>query len=416
MNKQQISKTEAADLVLNSQLLIGKFKPEKGRIGSAEIINKLGYVQIDTISVINRAHHHILWTRNHNYAEKHLHDIQSKDKLIFEYWTHAMSFVPMKDYRFFLHRMQNFEKPKSNWLKYRFEESQKYFKPVLERIKNEGMLSSSDFENESGHKAGNWWEWKPVKTALEYLFWRGDLMVSERRGFQKYYDLRERVLPENIDMTLPDETELNKFFILRALNSLGVATEKEIQKFMQPGKNEISDLQVTERKTMRRIINEMCEAGEIIPLLIEFDHKITNYTLPETLKNINKKKNNPAKVHILSPFDNLVIQRDRTKRLFDFDYTIECYLPEHKRKYGYFVLPILWGNKFAGRMDCKAERKTKKLFVINLVFENGFIDYENFIPHFKEQLFKFSVFNGCENLIIKKCLPGKVKKILNSKF
>ncbi|OGU35179.1 MAG: hypothetical protein A2068_11325 [Ignavibacteria bacterium GWB2_35_6b] len=239
-------------------------------------------------------------------------------------------------------------------------------------------------------------------------------MVAERRGFQKYYDLRERILPGNIDTTLPDEKELNRFFILRALNSLGVATEKEIQKFMQPGKTEVSDLQVTERKTMHKIINEMCEAGEIIPLLIDGDHKITNYALPETLKNINKKKNSSEKVHILSPFDNLVIQRERTKRLFDFDYTIECYLPEHKRKYGYFVLPVLWGNKFVGRMDSKAGRKTKILFVNNLVFENGFTDYDNFIPHFKEQLWKFCEFNGCEKIVIKKCSPGKVKKILNS--
>jgi len=415
MNKRQISKTEAADLVLNSQMLNGKTKPAKGRNGSAEIIDKLGYVQIDTISVINRAHHHILWTRNHNYTEKHLHDLQTKDKLIFEYWTHAMSFVPMKDYRFFLQRMKNFEKPKSNWLKYRYDESNKYFKTVLERIKNEGMLSSSDFENDSGRKAGNWWEWKPVKTALEYLFWRGDLMVAERRGFQKYYDLRERVLPEYIDTSLPDETELNRFFILRALNSLGVATEKEIQKFMQPGKTEISDFQVTERNTMSKIINEMCEAGEIIALLIEDDNKLKNYALPETLESISKKKNGSEKVHILSPFDNLVIQRERTKRLFDFDYTIECYLPEHKRKYGYFVLPILWGNKFVGRMDCKAERKTKILIVNNFVFENGFTDYENLISRFKEQLLNFAKFNGCEKIVIKKCSSEKVKKILNLK-
>lgn len=415
MNKRQISKTEAADLVLNSQLLNGKSKSAKRKNGSAEIIDKLGYVQIDTIFVINRAHHHILWTRNHNYTEKLLHDLQTKDKLIFEYWTHAMSFVPMKDYRFSLHRMKNFEKPKSSWLKYRFDESQKYFKPVLERIKNEGMLSSSDFENDSGRKAGNWWEWKPVKTALEYLFWRGDLMVAERRGFQKYYDLRERVLPGNINTTLPNEIELNRFFILRALNFLGASTEKEIQKFMQPGKTEISDFQVTERKTMSKIINEMCEAGEIIPLLIESDHKIINYALPENLRNINKLKNKSENVHILSPFDNLIIQRERTKRLFDFDYTIECYLPEPKRKYGYFVLPILWGNKFVARMDCKAERKTKILIVNNLVFEDGFIDYDNFIPHFKEQLLKFCEFNGCEKFVIKKCSPGKVKKILNSK-
>lgn len=416
MNKQKISKSEAVKLVLNSQLLNGKSKTAKGKKGFAEIIDKLGYVQIDTISVINRAHHHVLWTRKHDYSEKHLHDLQTKDKLIFEYWTHAMSFVPMKDYRFSLHRMNNFNNPKSNWLKYRYNQSKKYFEPVLDRIKNEGMLSSSDFENEDGHKAGNWWEWKPVKTALEYLFWRGDLMIAERRGFQKYYDLRERVLPEDVDTTLPTEHELNRFFIMRALRALGIATEKEIQKFMQPGKADVSDLQVTNRKTMHNVINEMCEAGEIIPLLIETDHKVINYALPDTLANINKKNNVTHNVYILSPFDNLIIQRDRTKRLFDFDYTIECYLPEYKRKYGYFVLPFLWGNEFVGRLDSKADRKSKKLIINNLVFENEFDDYDNFLPGFKDQLDKFARFNGCEKIVIKKCTPVMIKKILKSKF
>ena len=175
MNDLQLSKTEAAKIVINSQLLDGKIKFSKGKNGFAEIINKLGYVQIDTISVINRAHHHIIWTRKNDYKEKHLHDLQTKDKLIFEYWTHAMSFIPMQDYRYALPRMQNFNKPKSKWLKYRYNQSKKYFKPVLERIKNEGALSSSDFENDTGKKEGTWWDWKPAKTALEYLFWKGDL-------------------------------------------------------------------------------------------------------------------------------------------------------------------------------------------------------------------------------------------------
>jgi hypothetical protein len=416
MNMISISKTEASEIVFHGQLLNGVPGISKGRKGFAEIVDRLGYVQIDTISVINRAHHHILWTRKHEYNEKHLHDLQTKDKLIFEYWTHAMSFVPMKDYRYSLHRMKNFKNPGSTWLKYRYEQSKKYFAPVLERIKNEGMLSSSDFENDEGHKAGNWWEWKPVKTALEYLFWQGDLMVAERRGFQKYYDLTERVLPAYIDTTLPTDYELNRFFILRALSSLGVATEKEIQKFMQPGRGEVSDLQVTEKITMHKTIKEMCEEGEIIRLLIDGDHKSVNYTLPEHLEAVNGKKKRNKKVHILSPFDNLIIQRERTKRLFNFDYVIECYLPEHKRKYGYFVLPVLYGNKFVGRMDSKADRKTNTLIINNIVFEENFTDYDKFIPGFSNKLNKFALFNGCDKIKVTRCMPRNIKNILNTIF
>ncbi len=414
MNNLELSKTEAASIVLNSQLLDGKTKFSKGKNGFADIINKLGYVQIDTISVINRAHHHILWSRRNDYREKHLHDLQTKDKLIFEYWTHAMSFIPMQDYRYALPRMQNFNKPKSEWLKYRYNQSKKYFTPVLERIKNEGPLSSSDFENDSGKKGGTWWEWKPAKTALEYLFWKGDLMISERKNFQKYYDLTERVLPNNIDTKFPSKKELSYYFVRRALSSLGIASDREILKFMQPGKTTVSDLQIADKNSITRAINELCESGEVIPITIEADHKFTNYALSETIKSANSRKKFPSNIHLLSPFDNLIIQRERTKRLFDFDYAIECYLPAPKRKFGYFVVPILWGDKFVGRFDPKADRSTNTLIINNIVFEDIRIDYDELIPKFVTALSKFASFNNCNKIKVKKCKPGSVKSFLKN--
>ena len=414
MKNLQLSKTEAAKIVLKSQLLDGKIKSAQGKLGFAEIINKLGYVQIDTISVINRAHHHILWSRKNNYKEKYLHDLQAKERLIFEYWTHAMSFIPMQDYKFALPRMQNFNNPKSKWLKYRHDQSKKFFAPVLERIKNEGPLSSSDFENESGKKGGTWWEWKPAKTALEYLFWKGDLMISERKKFQKYYDLTERVLPNNIDTSFPSNKELSYYFVKRALSSLGIASEKEVLKFMQPGKTSVSDLQIADKNSIVKAIDELCESGEVTPLIIEADHKLKNYALSETINKAAGRKKLLPQVHLLSPFDNLIIQRERTKRLFDFDYTIECYVPAPKRKFGYFVVPILWGDKFIGRLDPKADRLTNTLIINNIVFENIPIDYDELIPELSSALWKFALFNGCDKILIKKCKPGSIKSILKS--
>jgi uncharacterized protein len=413
MTNLEISRDDASQIVLNTQLLDGSSKLQKGKKGTALIINKLSYVQIDTISVINRAHHHILWTRNSNYSEKHLHDLQAKDKLIFEYWTHAMSFIPMEDYRYSLPRMQNFKKPKSKWLKYRFTQSKKYLEPVLTRIKNEGQLSSSDFSNDTGKRGGTWWDWKPAKTALEYLFWQGDLMISERKNFQKFYDLRERVLPDRVNTFMPTNSELSCYFVKRSVASLGVATEKEILKFMQPGKSTVSDLQIVDRETMRKAINELLESGEIISLAIEGKNKILNYTLPEIIKRINMKKS-AAHVHFLSPFDNLIIQRERTKRLFNFDYAIECYLPKSKRKYGYFVLPILWNNKLIGRIDSKADRQNEKLIINNLVFEQDFKEYDEFLYLFSQKLMDFAEFNNCVKVIIKKCSPVSIRNILKS--
>ena len=414
MDNYEISRDEASRIVLNAQLLNGNSKLPGGKSGTAGIINKLGYIQIDTISVIKRAHHHILWTRNNDYSEKHLHDLQANDKLIFEYWAHAMSFIPMEDYRYSLPRMINFRKPKSKWLKYRFNQSRKYFDYVLDRIKSEGQLSSSDFENDTGKKGGTWWDWKPTKTALEYLFWRGDLMISERKNFQKFYDLRERVLPDNIDTTMPSNKELSRYFIRHALGSLGIASEKEILKYMQPGKSTVSDLQIVDKAAMKKSIDELHESGEIISFFIEGDHKAVNYAFPESSNIITKRKNTIPQIHLLSPFDNLVIQRERTKRLFRFDYAIECYLPESKREYGYFVLPVLWKNKFAGRLDPKADRREETLIINNLVFENDFKDYEEFIFPFMQKLRSFADFNNCKKIIIKKCSPASAKSLLQT--
>ena len=414
MKSLQISTKEASQIVLNAQLLDGQAEIPKGKKGTAGIINKLGYIQIDTISMINRAHHHILWTRNNSYSEKHLHDLQAKEKLIFEYWTHAMSFIPMEDYRYSLPRMLNFKKPKSKWLKYRFNQSKKYFGYVLDRIKNEGQLCSSDFENDTGKKGGTWWEWKPTKTALEYLFWQGDLMISERKNFQKFYDLRERVLPGNVDTAMPSNKELSLYFIKHALASLGVASEKEILKFMQPGKSTVSDLQIVDKAAMKKTIDELHESGEIISLFIEDDHKTENYALPGIINKIAKRKNSASHIHLLSPFDNLIIQRERTKRLFNFDYAIECYLPASKRKYGYFVLPILWDNEFVGRLDPKADRQNETLIINNLVLEYNFKDYDEFIFLLSQKLKSFAEFNNCKKIVIKKCSPVSIKSLLQT--
>ena len=398
MDKINISKPEAVDIILNAQLLDGKTKPARGKKGLMQVISRLGYIQIDTISVINRAHHHILWTRKNDYTEKHLHDLQAKDKLIFEYWTHAMSFIPMADYRYVLPCMKNFDKPKSKWLKYRLKQSKKYLQPVLDRIRNEGPLSSSSFEDDPKHKGGTWWEWKPTKTALEYLFWRGDLMVAERKGFQKYYDLRERVLPPDIDTTMPTKNELSRYFIHRALSALGIASEKEILKFMQPGRAEESDLQTVDKKSMLTAMDELCETGAIIEVSIDDDKKTVNYTLPEAIGQNGKRRKNNTQIHLLSPFDNLIIQRERTKRLFGFDYTIECYVPAPKRKYGYFVLPVLWGNRFIGRLDPKADRQNNTFIVNNLVFENNFDRFDELLPILAQKLSDIASFNNCTDI------------------
>lgn len=364
-------------------------------------IDQLGYVQIDTIAAVKRSHHHTLWTRRSDYAEEQLHDLQARDRLIFEYWGHAMSYLPMSDYRFCLPRMRNFRNPTHAWIGHRLQGCTHLLDPILERIRQEGPLGAKDFLASKGQKRGSWWDWKPAKFALEYLFWRGDLMVSERRNFQKIYELAERVLPSDADLTMPSEDEVGRFLVRRALRSCGILRQKDIQGFMQPAGGRDSDWQATDRSVINKAIAELSEAGEIRPVTLEGPEDVAWYALSESLENQPALQNGAGRIFLLSPFDNLVIRRDWLNKLFGFDYTLECYLPAEKRQYGYFVFPILWGDALVGRLDPKADRQTKTLVVRNLVFEPGFQVSDEFLAQLRETLTRFARFNGCKKYVIK---------------
>jgi uncharacterized protein YcaQ len=331
-----------------------------------------------------------------------LHELQAKDRRGLEYWGHAASFLPIEDYRYYLPLMKSFEDPKMVWQKRRHEKYGHLMAPVLERIQKEGPLGSRDFDPPPGVKRGAWWDWKPTKNALELLFWRGDLMVRERRNFQRIYDLTERVLPNHIDTTFPSESELGRFFARRALAAYGIAQEKEIK----------NHIHAADKKILSKSLLELVEDDEVVQLEIAGKAKPTYYALASTLQKSSRLKKNHSSVAILSPFDNLIIQRDRTNRLFDFDYTLECYLPAPKRTYGYFVLPILWDERLVGRLDPKADHTTSTLILRNLVFEKTFQDFESFLPAFASKLLAFAEFNRCRRIKVDKVKPGMVKREL----
>lgn len=397
-----LSIKSARKIALKAQLLDSSNNLPEGREGIAQVIEKLGYIQIDTISVVEWAHHHTLWTRPPDYNPDMLYKLQAEDHRIFEYWGHAASYLPVSDYRYYLPQMKAYNDPKKKWVKQRFQKYGQVMDLVLERIRKEGPLCSKDFVSSSGEKRSTWWDWKPAKAALELLFWKGDLMITERRNFQKIYDLTERVLPESVDTTVPDENELGRFLVHRALSAYGIAVEKEIRNHINSADKEV----------IKKAIIDLVDAGEVERFFIEEQGKSTYYSLTETIKkplNYGEKRED---VFILSPFDNLIIQRDRTRRLFSFDYALECYVPAVKRKFGYFVLPVLWGNRFVARLDAKADRKKKALILRNLIFEPEFIDYNDFILLFAEKLWDFARFNKCDNIEIETVVPAKTKPVL----
>ena len=403
----KITSELARRLILHAQLLNGKTKLARGKDGIAQTIDRLGYIQIDTIAVIKRSHHHTLWTRQNDYKEEMLHHLQAIDRHIFEYWGHAMSYMPMSDYRFCLPRMRNFHNPTNKWIKNQLEKCAPLLDQVLERIRKEGPLSSKDFRKSSENRGASWWNWKPAKMALEFLFWRGDLMVTQRHNFHKIYDLTERVLPQNVDTTMPDNDTLGQFLIRRALTSLGIAAKNEIQKYMQPDTARDSELQIANREVISKSLNDLMEAREVIPVTIE-EENTRYYALSEIIENDPHRKKTSSHVYILSPFDNCIIQRARTKRMFGFEYTLECYVPADKRRYGYFVLPILWGDNFVGRLDPKADRKEKVFIIRNLVFESPFDSFDAFLPSFTKKLVALARFNYCDKITFENITPKKI--------
>jgi uncharacterized protein len=374
----RISAAEARCLVLQSQgLAFPAFK--KGSTGTLEAIEHLSYLQIDTLAVAARAHHHTLWSRVKAYREKHLDELLEQRK-IFEYWSHAASFLPMKDYRFSLPRKQLFAAGKSHW----FSQDKKLKQYVYDRIKAEGPLQSKDFENRK-RKPGMW-NWKPSKRALEQLFQEGRLMVARRRGFQKVYDLTERVLPAGTDVTLPSKAEFAEYLVLSAVRAQGLVTHKEIC-YLRKG------LDADVGKAVKRL----CADERIIPVSVG-GWESEYFAWPGKPEKIKPVPQNA--VHILSPFDNSVIQRRRLLTFFNFDFMIECYLPEKKRKFGYFCLPVLYGDRFVARFDPKADRAEKTFYLKNFHLEKGFQPDETFALAFAEKLRAYAEFCGCDKIKI----------------
>jgi len=386
-----LSIQQARKLVLLSQRVPPLKQTGSAIVATLSAIEHLGYVQIDTISAIQRAHHHTLWNRNPRYKSSHLEQLTA-DKKVFEYWSHAAAYLPMRDFRYSLPRKQAIAMgAQKHW----YAPDKRLMKSVLQRITTEGPLMAKDFE-QSGKKRGEWTS-KPAKQALEYLFMQGELMISSRVNFHKVYDLTERVLPEDTDTTLPHPEEYARYLITRYLraNGLGQATE-------------IAYLLRNTKPLVATVLQEMVSNGELQKISV---HNNSYYIVPSSLELLNKPLSR-SRLKILSPFDNLLIQRKRMKALFNFDYVIECYVPETKRQYGYFSLPILWDGKLVARMDCRAERKKSLLHIHHLALEPWLIKTDDFTLAFYKELQSFLQFNNCNHLKLHRTTPANFKPTL----
>jgi uncharacterized protein YcaQ len=396
-----ISLARARRIALRSQLLDGSGCVRRGKEGVARVVDHLGYVQIDTLAVVERAHHHTLWVRCPGYEAAALDELHGRDKRLFEYWGHGASYLPIADYRYYIPRMRSFPWG-VGWMARLRDRHRDVMAAVLARVEKEGALRAADFKAPPGRKSGGWWDWKPAKVALELLMWQGRLMVAERRNFQRVYDLPERVLPPGVDTSVPDADELGRFAVRRALGAHGLMTRREIY----------FHITSFERAAVDAALAALTAEGEVAPARIKELPDEEYFVLAAALA--WRAGRGRRRLRILSPFDNAVVQRDRVKRLFGVDFVLECYVPAAKRRFGYFALPVLWGDEFAAQLDAKADRKRRRLVVKNVKLEAGVKASAEFRDALAEKLAAFAGFNGCEEVALERSTPASLARMLRN--
>lgn len=389
-----ISNSEFRKLMLFCQGLTRTDCFGKGKSGVSNAISQLGYIQIDAISVVERAHHHTLWSRVSNYKPEFLNRLVNQDKQVFEYWSHAVAYLPMHQFRYHRCTMEQIKSKSHHW----YPVSRKLKDFVYDTIKAEGPLFARDFEGSKKSKR-QMWDFKPAKQALHELFMTGEIMVCKRENFQRQYDLTERVLPEGINLNRPSGKEQAQFHLQTALKANGLMTQQEIQYL----RNWI-------KPVIEPYLAELIQEGFIVEVQPGNVSKKKYYALPDMLSKIPKRV--AKKINFLSPFDNAIIQRKRISDLFDFNYQTEIYLPEKKRKYGYFSMPVLWGSKLIGRIDPKADRKNKLLLIKNIQIENDVKIDDQLLEELKRALTEFALFNSCPEYKITNSIPKDLRSKL----
>lgn len=383
-------------IALNAQGLLQTEPYGRGLAGARKAINHIGYVQIDTISVVERAHNHVFQTRVPNFKSDMTNQmLLNRD--IFEYWAHAAAFLPIKDFRFSLPYKHAIKNGQTHWYKKR---DKKLMNELLQRVRSEGPLRSRDLES-GNSKQGGWWDWKPAKKALEQLYMEGALMVTSREGFQKVYDLTERVLPSDISTQVPSIEEFADHILEQQLRCHGLVSLKGLTYLRRnPELRKAIQALLDDKLAQKALEQVRLHTGEV--------YFVETGAFERRLPRVGNQ------MKILSPFDNTVIQRDRLKALFDYNYQIECYVPEAKRQYGYFSLPLLYSDEFIGRMDCKAHRKESRLEIKSLHWEEHSFDQGMVIEAFAKAIKQFSQFQNCDSVVLADVYPKDLEERLRT--
>ena len=354
-------------------------------------IEQLGFVQIDSINTVERAHHMILFARNQTYNRKNLAHLLERDRALFENWTHDASIIPTSYYPYWI---RHFERHKpvlsKRWETYRREGYEKQFDDILNRIAKHGPVLSRDLAKGEFKGGDGWWDWHPSKTALEYLWRTGALAVTRREGFQKVYDLTERVIPAPHRADDIDDDALVDWACTTALDRLGFATARELAGFW----GLISTDEA--RAWVARQADDCIATAQVVPAN---DVRPRTYVAkPELVDASASIASPPPRLRLISPFDPLIRDRDRLSYVFGFDYRIEVFVPREKRTYGYYVFPMLEFDRFVGRIDLKCMRDCSELCVSGIWWQPGVAATKSRKAQLDAELDRVRRFTGCDTV------------------
>jgi uncharacterized protein YcaQ len=340
-----LSQADARRIWLRAQRLDTREPFGSGPEATKAVIEHLGYVQIDTINVIERCHHHILFSRIPGYRREHLRQAQTTDKSVFEYWTHALAYVPIRDFRFYLPAMKEQRKKLTYW---NSSVDPKDYRRVIRTIRENGPITIRDIEDEVlVEKEHLWASRKPSKAALQLGFWTGVLTTSERNGMLRTYELTARHFGWDAWPKPATERQIFEYLVDTALRAQGVISIASIAHVRRNVRKPITE--ILERRVRRKTLVPVEVGG------------VAHWASPEALE-VGPEPLSRL-VHILNPFDPLIIQRKRTSLFFGYDHVFEAYVPKAKRRFGYFTLPVLVGDRIEAMLDLKTDRGAGKVLI-----------------------------------------------------
>jgi uncharacterized protein YcaQ len=400
LRPDSLSIAQARRIVLAAQQFHAAPAAPKNIGALAAVVRKLGVLQIDSVNVLVRSHYLPLFSRCGPYQRELVDNAayEPDRRLLFEYWGHEASFLPLESYPLFRWRMERAQRGEGTWgrLKRFVNEHRKAVAAVIEQIRERGPLGAGEITG-AARGPGGWWGWSESKEILEWLFWTGQVTTARRRNFERLYDLTHRVLPDDVLAREVSKEEAQRELMRISARALGVGTLRDLRDYFR----------LPTQDAAQRL-KECVAAGDLVPVTVEgwkqaaYRHR--DATCPRAV-------NASA---LLSPFDSLIWERQRTERLFDFHFRLEIYTPAHKRQHGYYVLPFLHEGRIVARVDLKSDREHARLQVKGGSVEPG-VKEKEIIEPLRDELSSLAKWLGLEQVVVTSKRGSLLKALQPSK-